>query len=384
MMTLSMLACVGAVLFLYSYIGYPLVLAFITRAKSKKPTPDQMPDHDWPKVGIIIAAYNEQKFIAQRIENILALDYPKDRLTLYLGSDGSKDQTPAIIQQFQNPQVVGRCFEQNRGKASVLNDLVASSNEEILAFSDANTFFEPDALKKLVTPFLNPAIGCVSGELNLVSAGGNNQDGLYWRIEQFLKERESRIHAALGANGAIYAIRRRYWQPLAPDTICDDFCIAMRVSARGGHIFYEPEAKAVEEMPTSVDDEYHRRIRIGIGNFQALFRNPDYLTATNWQTKWSYLSHKVLRWIGPHLLILSFIASCVAGYFNHDWLLWVGLQVFGVATGATVFVLQGRQTPLPKALHILGFVYALNAAFVIASWRYVTGAYSGSWRRTTR
>lgn len=384
MIVLSMLACVGAVLFLYSYIGYPLVLAALTRARKQEAPPAQPTDRDLPRVGIIIAAYNEQKFVRQRIDNILALDYPKDRLTLYIGSDGSKDQTAAIIQSYDHPQVVARCFEQNRGKASVLNDLVATSNEDILVFSDANTFFEPDAVKKLVAPFLKPEIGCVSGELNLVSVGGNNQDGLYWRIEQFLKKRESQIKAALGANGAIYAIRRSYWQPLAPDTICDDFCIAMRVSARGGEIFYEPQAKAVEEMPASVDDEYHRRIRIGIGNFQALFRNPDYLTSTNWPTKWSYISHKVLRWLAPHLLILSFMASCLAAWVDPSWLMWAGLQVVGFLVGAIAFALQGRQVHLPKALQIIGFVYALNVAFVIASWRYVTGAYSGSWRRTTR
>lgn len=384
MSTIGIAALMGAALFLYSYLGYPLLLGLLTRGKTPKTYPQVHTEEKWPEVAIIIAAYNEQKFVGQRIENILALDYPTNRLKLYIGSDGSKDDTAKIIGQFNHPQVVGRCFTQNRGKASVLNDLVSESKEKIIVFSDANTFFEKDALKHLISPFSDDEVGCVSGELNLVSIGGNNQDGLYWRIEQFLKQRESSIRAALGANGAIYAIRREFWKTLQPDTICDDFCIAMRVSACGGTIVYEPKAKATEEMPTSVEDEYHRRIRIGIGNFQALFRNPDYILSTNIATKWSYLSHKVLRWISPHLLILSFFATWIASYQNSTWLVWAFVQMIGFSAGASAFALQSRGKSLPKILNILGFIYALNVAFVIASWRYLTGSYSGSWRRTMR
>src|SRR5690606_32634509 len=162
---------------------------------------------------------------------------------------------------------------------------------------DANTFFDREALRHLVMHFDDPQIGGVSGELRLNRSGGDNQDGVYWRIEQFLKLRESRIGGLLGANGAIYAIRRSLWQPLAADTICDDFCVAMNVAAAGRTLVYEPAAFAREDTPDSITEEFRRRVRIGIGNFQALFRHPEYLLRTSMGTRFAYFSHKVLRWI---------------------------------------------------------------------------------------
>ncbi|WP_081961002.1 glycosyltransferase family 2 protein [Aquabacterium sp. NJ1] len=390
---LAILALLGVALFLYSYLLYPLLLAMVAGivqfrrdvafalAKSERRPGGETA---WPKVAVVIAAYNEQKHIAQRVRNLLALDYPADCLSIYIGSDGSRDDTAAILQQFADPRLHVFLFEENRGKANVLNDLVSRGREELIVFSDANTFFATDALKHLIQPFQDEAVGCVSGELHLLSSGGNNQDGLYWRVEQFLKFFESRIGGALGANGAIYAIRRKFWTQLPPDTICDDFCIAMNVAAFGGRIVYTPNARAEEEMPESIGDEYQRRIRIGIGNFQALFRSPRYFLSTSWGTRWAYVSHKVLRWLAPHLLLLSMAASFWLACLSSVWWWWVLLQTLGLAVAVVAYVMQGKGLGLPSVLNLLAFLFALNFAFIIASWRYVSGSYSGSWRRTSR
>lgn len=390
----------GVVSFLYSYAGYPVLLALVAglvqfkrdvayalRKRERRELAGDGPaatERDWPHVAVVIAAYNEEKHIAERVRNLLELDYPADRLTIYIGSDGSRDATAQILAQFTDVRLKAFPFTENRGKTNVLNDLVSRGQEDLIAFSDANTFYATDALKQLIRPFDDEAVGCVSGELHLISTGGNNQDGLYWRIEQFLKFFESRIGGALGANGAIYAIRRRYWTPLRPDTICDDFCIAMNVSAAGGRIVYTPAARAHEEMPESIDDEYHRRIRIGIGNFQALIRSPEYITRTSWGTKWSYLSHKVLRWLAPHLLLVSLGASVALAWAQPWWWWWVAVQAVGLGLAASVYLMLGRGRRMPSLLNLLAFLFALNFAFVVASWRYVSGSYSGSWRRTSR
>ncbi|MBI2733545.1 MAG: glycosyltransferase family 2 protein [Aquabacterium sp.] len=383
----------GVALFLYSYLVYPLLLAVVAGLAQfrrdvayafGKAERRAEASFEWPQVAVVIAAYNEQKHIAERVQNLLSLDYPADRLAIYIGSDGSRDDTGRILQTFSDPRLNVFLFEQNRGKAYVLNDLVSRTGEAVVVFSDANTFFAPDALKQLMRPFADEAVGCVSGELHLTSAGGNNQDGLYWRVEQFLKFFESRIGGALGANGAIYAIRRRFWVPLRPDTICDDFCIAMNVSAAGGRIVYTPAARAEEEMPESIGDEYHRRIRIGIGNFQALVRSPEYLTRTSWGTRWSYVSHKVLRWLAPHLILLSLCASIALAVLAPVWWWWVAVQALGLGAAWAAYGLTGRGARLPSVLNVLGYLFALNWAFVVASWRYVSGSYSGSWRRTSR
>lgn len=239
-------------------------------------------------------------------------------------------------------------------------------------------------MRRLVAHFVDPQVGAVSGELRLVGSGGDNQDSLYWRVEQFLKFFESRINGLLGANGAIYAIRRSLWKPLAPDTICDDFCVAMNVAAARRRLVYEPAAWAHEETPKDISDEYQRRVRIGIGNFQALFRHPEYLWRTSPGTSFAYFSHKVLRWAAPHLLIAGLATSSVLAMHSTGWLLFSLAQALVYAGGAMLYRLSKRNVALPSLLRMAAFLFALNWAFLVASKRYMTGQYSGSWRRTTR
>jgi cellulose synthase/poly-beta-1,6-N-acetylglucosamine synthase-like glycosyltransferase len=305
-------------------------------------------------------------------------------LRAYIGSDGSRDGTAAILSACRDARIAGFVFEQNRGKANVLNDLVGRTTEPIIAFSDANTFFERGALRKLVAHFGDARVGGVSGELRLLGAGGDNQDSLYWRLEQFLKFFEARIGGLLGANGAIYAIRRSLWQPLAGDTICDDFCVAMNVAAARHRLVYEPAAWAEEETPQAIGDEYQRRVRIGIGNFQALWRHPEYLWRTSAGTVFAYVSHKILRWTAPHLLIVGLAASLMLAVQSRAWLVFSLLQLLAYACAAVWYRISRSGRSLPSVFRIPAFLFALNWAFLVASKRYLTGQYSGSWRRTSR
>lgn len=391
----TVLLGIGAVF--YSYALYPFVLfvvaafhqaardaAFVFRkAERRKAEPEDAAD--WPLVAVVISAYNEERHLAARIDNLLALDYPADKLVAYIGSDGSRDRSPEILARYADePRIKGFAFEQNRGKANVLNDLVARGTEPLLVFSDANTFFRPDALKKLVAGFADPRVGGVSGELRLMGTGGDNQDSLYWRIEQFLKFFEARLGALLGANGAIYAIRRSLWKPLRPDTICDDFCVAMNVSAAPARLLYEPRAWAEEDTPERIDEEFKRRVRIGIGNFQALMRHPEYLLRTSTATRFAYLSHKVLRWIAPHLLILALVASSVLAIDSLFWRCFTAAHWLAFLGSAAALWATNRGVKLPKLVKLVAFIYALNWAFLVASWRYATGRYGGAWARSSR
>ncbi|PXW95560.1 cellulose synthase/poly-beta-1,6-N-acetylglucosamine synthase-like glycosyltransferase [Sphaerotilus hippei] len=393
---LGAVAVVCLLAVVYSYAIYPLVLfvvaalrqaardaAFVWRKHDRRRA--EAVAGDWPAVAIVISAYDEERHLARRIDNLLALDYPADRLRAYIGSDGSRDRTAEILAQHGgDPRIRGFAFELNRGKAEVLNDLVSRTDEPLLVFSDANTFFRPDALKRLVAAFADPAVGGVTGELRLMGNDGDNQDSLYWRVEQFLKFFESRLGALLGANGAIYAIRRTLWKPLARDTICDDFCVAMNVAATGARLVYEPRAWAEEDTPEHMGEEFHRRVRIGIGNFQALLRHPEYLLRTPPATRFAYVSHKVLRWIAPHLLIVALAASAVLATGSTAWAAATLAQAlsYGGAALALQQVRRGRR--LPRPLMLAAFLFALNWAFLVASWRYASGRYSGAWGRTSR
>jgi cellulose synthase/poly-beta-1,6-N-acetylglucosamine synthase-like glycosyltransferase len=389
-------ACIGLVV--YSYALYPFVLALVAGwvqllrdaryvlGKQDRRTAALAAAEPaaLPSVAVIISAYNEQTHLQARIDNLLTLDYPPELLRCYIGSDGSRDGTAAILQACTDARIQACVFEVNRGKASVLNDLVSRAREVVLVFSDANTFFHRDALKRLVRHFEKPGVGCVSGELRLRGSGGDNQDSLYWRVEQFLKFFEGRIGGLLGANGAIYAIRRALWQPLTPDTICDDFCVAMNVSAAGHRLVYEPTAWAEEDTPEAIAEEYNRRVRIGIGNFQALVRHPEYVTRTSGGTAFAYVSHKVLRWVAPHLLLVALVLSFLLGLQSASWLVFALLQLAAYVLAAALYRRAQRGGGMPGLLRIAAFLYALNWAFLVASWRFAKGDFRGSWARTER
>jgi cellulose synthase/poly-beta-1,6-N-acetylglucosamine synthase-like glycosyltransferase len=392
---------------IYSYLIYPLLLFALAglyqaigdalfvmaRIDRRQAMSAGCEEASLPKVAVVISAYNEERHIAARLHNLLSQDYPADKLAIYVASDGSTDRTAELIRAVRDTRLYVVVFDHNRGKASVLNDLVARASAQVLVFSDANTLFGAASLRRLVARLNDPKVGCVIGELRLRSSGGNNQDGLYWRVEQALKFFESRIGGSLGANGAVYAIRRETWTPLAGDTICDDFCVAMNVAAQRWRTVYEPAAWAEEETPADIGAEYARRVRIGTGNYQALVRHPEYLLRTSWATRFAYLSHKVLRWLGPHLFILGMAAGTLLwwrqGVAASQYLpTLVVAQAAALCIAAILYVVSELRARagkrLPGILAIPAFLFALNLAFLVASWRAARGDYSGSWRRTAR
>jgi cellulose synthase/poly-beta-1,6-N-acetylglucosamine synthase-like glycosyltransferase len=309
---------------------------------------------------------------------VLALDYPPERLALYVGSDGSVDRTAAIAQAHAGSRVQVFPFAQRRGKASVLNDLVAAAREDIVVFTDANTEFASGALGALVRHFADPEVGAVSGDLRLHRPAGDNQDDRYWRVETAQKLGESRIGGLLGANGAIYAIRRELYRPLPADTIVDDFTIVMNVCMLGRRAIFEPEALAFEDTPPGIEQEFQRRVRIGIGNYQAFFRHPEYLLRAGLVRGFTYFSHKVVRWFTPHLLLAALLASvALARHAPYDKLLAV--QSLGYAALLCGMIVR-RYVALPRVASIPLFLFALNVAFLVGFWRYVTGSFSGQWR----
>ncbi|MGY0196275.1 glycosyltransferase family 2 protein [Leptothrix sp. BB-4] len=376
-------------LVVYAHGLYPILLLLLTRgrvAAMPKSRPDLSTDDlEAPRVACIVAAYNEERHVAARVRNLLTQQYPADRLRVHIGSDGSSDRTAELLGAIDDPRVDAAVFSVNRGKASVLNDLVArAADADILVLSDANTLFEPDVVARLVSHFRDPTVGAVCGELRLLDARGSNQDSVYWRVEQALKRSEASIGGLLGANGAIYAIRRELYEPLAADTIVDDFCVAMAVVARGHRLVYDADAVALEDTPDDIADEYRRRVRIGIGNYQAFFRHPEYLTRTNAATRLTYVSHKVLRWFTPQLLGVALLASLVLGLLGSTFYGALALAQAALYGGVTLWQRLPSPPRLPKLVNLVVFFLALNGAFLVAFWRYLTGQYSGSWRRTER
>ncbi|PRO68462.1 glycosyltransferase family 2 protein [Alteromonas gracilis] len=382
--------CLAIFLILYSYLLYPAILYSLSRVFSKNKSSDVSPiteSNALPSVSVVISAYNEESCIAERIENLLSLDYPHDKIQFFIASDGSSDDTDNIISSFNDPRLCVFCFEENRGKINVLNDLLNRVSSEITVFSDANTMFATDAVLQLVSPFNDVNVGAVCGELNLIDAfSGDNKDNLYWKYEQFLKYHESKIDALLGANGGIYAIRTSLYEPLPDNTIIDDFCIVMNVAKQHYQIVYNKEALATEEIAPTLKEEAGRRIRIGAGNYQSLSRLT-WLLNPRYKWRWfSYVSHKVIRWFVPHLMIITLLLNTILLW--HTNYLYPALFI-GQLTFYSFWMLGElkifKNVPVVgSVIGLVTFFVSMNISLFRGYIRFLSTNLSATWQRTSR
>lgn len=367
---------VSAAAIIWSYAMYPLLLGLVP----PRPHKELLVPSDWPSVSVLISVYNEEKHVVARIENLLALDYPSDKLEILIGSDGSTDRTNELVRTFPDARVKLRAFEQRGGKPSVLNRLVPQARGELLVFSDANAMFGSDTLRQLARHFANPRIGGVCGRLIFHGDNSETDEGPYWKLETYLKTRESALDSCLGANGAIYAIRKLCWPTIPDNTFVDDFVIGMRVREAGHRLIYDTEAVATEELPQSVGHEMTRRIRIGAGDFQALFLC--WRSLLPWRGFYSiaFWSHKVLRWFAPFLMITTLVSNIVLlpqPFFAA--LLALQLTFYSLALfGAFI---RGRKTVLFRAPY---YFVAINFALLVGFFRFITGTQQAAWKRTAR
>ena len=330
-----------------------------------------------------LSAYNEEETIERTISHWLAIDYPPKLLEIIVGSDASSDRTVEIAQRYASQGVRVLHFPTRRGKMAVISDSAARAEGEILIFSDANTIVRPDAVAKLVRHFDQPIVGAVCGELHLAAPDGTaGQEGAYWRYEVTLKILESRLDSVLGANGAIYAIRRDLFPNLPHNLITDDFIIPMKVRALDFRVLYDPEAVAVEDAPTRVSDEFRRRMRIGAGNWQALWHCRSLLLPWRGFVSVAYGSHKVIRWFTPFLLPVGFLASALL-MSSPIWRLLFILQT-GFYLAALLGWLLGRVGLRIGLLRLASYFLAINAALGLGMVRGVFGLQRAAWRRTAR
>ena len=367
---LSLLTLLPLGLLAYSYLGYPALLWLVTRVGRQRPP--ESPPKQWPTVSVVLAAFNEAPVIRARLENLLSLDYQPDRLKVLVGSDGSSDQTCERVRELAAPAVELYAFPNRRGKASVVNDLIAAADGDIVVMTDANTFFRPDAVRELVAALGRwPQASAVVGELELLPGpSGKSVEGFYWRYETWLKRLESRFGCVLGANGAIYAFPRRRYQPLPSNAVVDDFLIPMLMQLRhGGKVFFVSGARAHESAPDELSAEFRRRVRIGAGDWQALFLTWRLLSPLRGMLALAYFSHKVLRWLGPWFLLLALGANLLL--FRHPLFRWLLLAQLGFyALG----ILAGLLRPIPLLGRIAGAVrhfLTINAALWLGSLRFV-------------
>ncbi len=369
----------------YAYAIYPIVIWVCARLFGpgrKRPSDPAV----WPMTTLLIAAYNEEDVIGQTIRGALQSDYPVDRLAIVVGSDGSSDRTVEIATEVGGDRIRVFDYKERRGKASVLNSSIEEITSEIVVLSDANTEIDSRAVRALLRWFGDPTVGAVCGRLVLTDpVTGTNADGLYWKYETFLKVYEAKLGALLGANGAIYAIRRKLYVPISPTTIIDDFVIPLLAQERSGcKLVYEREAIAREETPASVSAEFHRRSRIGAGGFQAIGMLWRTLNPLRGWVAFSFFSHKVLRWLCPFFLAGMLVANVALATWGHA--LYVGLlvgQILFYLLAAVASVIPGRH-PILRLVRLTTMFTSMNGALLCGFWRWLRGSQKGAWRRTVR
>ena len=370
---------------LYAYVAYPIILwGFSHFFKRRSLTVPLVEEAMLPSVSLLIAAHNEELVIKERILNALALDYPPSKLEIVIASDGSIDKTAAIVAQYSIRGVRLIDNTTRRGKASVLNRAMGELSGEIVLFSDANTFTDPGAVRSLVKWFSNPRIGAVCGRLILVDPeSGKNVDGMYWKYETFLKRCESKLGALLGSNGAIYAIRKSLYCPIPDQTIVDDFVIPLLVKSRSGHdIIYDPDATAQEESAPDVSSEFRRRARIGAGGWQAISILWRLLNPMRGWVAFTFFSHKVLRWLCPFFLLLSFFLNLAL--LNRPIYQLMFACTMGLYLAAIFGAYVPSRLPMSKLFRLAYMFVAMNAALLVGFARWMAGSQGGTWNRTQR
>jgi cellulose synthase/poly-beta-1,6-N-acetylglucosamine synthase-like glycosyltransferase len=303
----------AAAVILYVYVGYPLLLAGWT-AVASRPVRKAPSDAALPPVSIVIAARNEGQRLADRLNNLLALEYPAERQVIVV-SDGSTDDTAAVVRRFA--PAVELLLEPPRGKAAALNAGVARARHEIVVFADARQSFAPDALRHLARNFADPSVGAVSGELVLdaettANSGASSVGegvGLYWRYEKWLRRHESRVGSTLGTTGAIYAMRRECWRPLPVNTLLDDVLAPMRIVLAGRRVVFDEDARAFDRAAADGAAESRRKVRTLAGNYQLAALEPRVLAPLVNPVWVQFLSHKVGRLVVPYALLACFVAN---------------------------------------------------------------------------
>jgi cellulose synthase/poly-beta-1,6-N-acetylglucosamine synthase-like glycosyltransferase len=363
----------------YVYAGYPLLvslLSFVARKRVRKEDSGEQ-----PSVTVLIAAYNEARNIGATIENKLELDYPPGKLRVFVVSDGSTDGTDDIVRGYESRGVRLKRQEPRQGKTAGLNAAMGEIDSDVVVFSDANSIYEPDTVRKLVRNFSDPTVGYVTGKMiyhNPDGSGVGDGCSTYMKYENFLRRMETETGSVVGVDGGVDAVRRSLYRPMRPDQL-PDFVLPLTVVEQGYRVVYEEEAVLVEPVLKASGDEYKMRVRVSLRALWALKDMHHLLSFTKYGAfAWKLWSHKVLRYLCFLFLILCYASNLM---------LWregafYGLALVAQTAAYLVFVIQvatGRGERKSKLLYLINYFVLLNLASGVAFVKFLSGKKQVLW-----
>ena len=375
---------VSSLLFLINYFIYPLVV--IVLAQFKKTPKHNIEDQEFTKtVSFIVAAYNEEAVIEDKIKNCLEIDYPQDLLEFIIVSDGSDDTTPEIVKKYQNKGITSLHENQRRGKSNALNRAVDVAKGEIVVFSDANNDYAKDSIKQLVASFSDAKVGCVTGSKKIYASSDRQSskgDGLYWKYESKIKLAESTLGSITAADGEILALRKDLFEPINPKLINDDAAVTVNILRKGYRVIYNPDAVAYEEASKDLVDDFFVKVRMTTGGFQTIVTEFLFLLNPFKLYSWAFLTHKVLRWLVPYFLILIALSNIMLLEYSLMRFLLVGQIVFYLL--AFTGWMKRSNTEMPTLLYIPMYFVVMNIALFWGSIKYFLGNKTVNWRKASR
>lgn len=361
--------CVG--LLVYTHTGYPLALWLLARDRGA-PTAAVTAYAEPPSVSLIVAAHDEEPVIERRVRNALELDYPRELLEIVVASDGSGDRTAEIAREAGADVVLEL---PRTGKIATQNAAAARAQAALLAFSDANSFWEPGALRALVERFENPRVGYVCGQVRFVDGGGDNQEGAYWRYELAVRELESRLGGVTAGNGAIYAVRSEAYLPLAPSR-SHDLSFPFALTKRGWRAEYEPAAVATEKLVPTLEGEFARKRRMMRGLWDIVVGDR-MLSLRGYGPAYAFeiVSHRLLRYSSPFLHLVALAANVALLGEGWVYLVTLGAQLALIAAALLAPLVPARPFRLAR------YYLFVTASIAAGLWDRVRRGPPGAWEQ---
>ncbi|CAG0960040.1 Poly-beta-1,6-N-acetyl-D-glucosamine synthase [Anaerolineae bacterium] len=379
----------------YTYAGYPLLLTCLARLRPR--IPDYPPFT--PTMTLLIAAYNEETIITEKLENSLALNYPRELLQILVAADGSDDRTAEIVREYAARGVELSYNPQRLGKMAAINQAMRLVRGEVIVFSDANNFYGVDTVRDLVAPLSDPAVGAVTGVKSILRGDGTlgESEGMYWKYESFIRKQETRLGCCTGVAGEVLAIRHHLFQAPPDNIINDDSYLAWQIIRRGFRVVYVPQARSFERVSPMAQDEITRRSRIIAGRYQLIALAPHLLPFKQPIVVWQIFSHKILRPLVPLAMAGAMLTNLVAviapakdgiGLLNLvppiNWIFLI-LQIifYGMALLGNQMEYRGKNK-LPFYLYLPTFLVNSNLAALIGLYRFLTRRQTAIWQRVGR